>query len=879
MINISDGLTEKEAETSRRKYGENRLTKQARRSFLSNFLSNFGDPIIKVLLVALAINVLFLFGSSDWLESIGIAIAILLATIVATVSEQGSEEAFEKLQEAAMQIKCRVRRDGSVREIPLEEIVAGDIVMLQAGDRVPADGIIVDGRLDVDQSSLNGESKEAKKFPVSGANADEPKRTASNFLDYTRLFFGTIVCGGEGVMRVTEVGDSTFYGMMASEMQEETRESPLKVRLGNFAGTISKFGYIAAGLVAGVYLVGQIVEFRAFSGVMQLLPHILKAATIAVTVIVMAVPEGLPMMITVVLSANMKRMMSAGVLVRKLVGIETAGSLNILFTDKTGTLTKGSLEVMTFLCGNGNELKGNDSAIAGIMRESLLYNTSSDIDGERAIGGNATDRALLEFAMKLGGIKDGSVRKLGAIQFASDRKFMATTILRKDKKITLIKGAPERILLACTSFYDENGNVRRFGAPGALDKKMERLSGQAMRLIAVATSERDIVDGMENDVIKGDLTLVGLIGIRDEVRAQVVEGVRQVSEAGVQLVMITGDSKLTASAIARETGILRGNADEIILTSSELARLSDEQLAEKMPRLRVIARALPSDKSRLVHVAQSKNLVVGMTGDGVNDAPALKKADVGFAMGSGTEVAKEAGDIIILDDNINSISKAICYGRTIFKNIRRFIIYQLTISMGAVGISVIAPFIGVETPVTVIQMLWINIIMDTLSGMAFSGERAQREYMREMPKRRDEPIMNYYMWNQIVVSALYITALCLIFLKSPIFQRIFMGWGERYMLTGFFALFMFTAIFASFTARTSHMNILDNLAGNKAFLWIMGGVALVQVIIIYVGGTVFRTEGLRFDDFVIVVALALTIIPVDIIRKSVISGSNIGCGV
>ena len=891
------GLTEEEAELSRREYGENRLSKRKRKGLLMSFVESFGDPMIKILMLALAVNIIFLFRQSNWFESIGIATAILLATLVSTLSEYGSESAFERLQEEASRIKCRVRRGGTIKEIAVDQVVVGDIVWLQAGDRIPADGVIVEGRLEVDQSALNGESKEAVKQPSNGgqgyvARFSRPLRGADtvslsrqspaaspDFLDPIKLFAGSVCCAGDGLALITAVGDSTVYGRIGAEVQEETRESPLRVRLSNLASSIGKFGYIAAAVTAFAYFFNVIALDNKFDPALMaqvlsqpgaMFGHIMKAATLAVTVIVMAVPEGLPMMITVVLSANMRRMLKDNVLVRKLTGIETAGSLNILFTDKTGTLTRGKLEVTQFISGEGKAFSKNEAIpdkLRGILCDAVYYNCAASLDGTEAIGGNATDRAAIEFISKIvGGNVAHGVERRKVVPFTSDNKYMVTTV-GGSWNATLIKGAPEKILPLCDGYYDDNADVSMRLSASKIDTIIRRLAEDAVRIIAVAVADNpsEAIDNPQN-IRLSKFKLVGLLGIRDGIRREAIEGVNMVREAGIQTVMITGDSRPTALVIAREAGIVTHKSD-LVLTSDELNSLSDEELPDILPDLRVVARALPSDKSRLVRAAQKLGLVVGMTGDGVNDAPALKQADIGFAMGSGAEIAKEAGDIVILDDNFNSIAKAVCYGRAIFKSIRKFLIYQMSICMCAVGVTVVGPLIGVDLPITVIQMLWINIVMDTLAGLAFSGEIARKKYMEEPPKHRDEPIINSYMAGQIATNSIYTALLCLFFLKSPITQNIFGSRGNVYMMTAFFALFMFSAIFTSFCARTHQINLFDYIAANKPFLWIMGIVSVTQVFIIYRGGTVFRTAGLEPEHLLLIIMLAFTIVPVDMIRK------------
>ena len=866
-MKLPAGLTTAEAEQSRRLHGDNQLTRARKNGFFRQLLQSFGDPIIKVLLAALAINLIFLFHRCDWYESAGIAAAIFLATFVSTLSEYGSESAFEKLQEDAARISCRVRRDGQVVSLPIAEIVVDDVVLLQSGERVPADGILLDGRLAVDQSALNGESHEAVKAPCSDAT------DASDLAAPNRLFSGSVVCSGEGVMQVRQVGDRTFYGGVAREVQEDARESPLRVRLAGLAKALSRLGYIAAALVAAADLFHSFLLDNAFdpariaaafTDAPTVIGHLLHAITLAITVVVVAVPEGLPMMITVVLSSNMRRMLKDHVLVRKLVGIETSGSLNILFTDKTGTLTKGKLQVSTLVTGDGQQHTHpvtirRKRELWELLQLSCALNSESLLSGGRAIGGNATDRALLEFAATAR-LDTGGYTLSQHIPFDSTHKFSAVRI-DGARAMTLVKGAPEKLLPACTQYIDETGE-RRPLSPAVLTYQWNEMTTHAMRVLALAISDHPV----SSDDFP-PLTLVGLLGIRDELRSETPAAVREVQGAGVQVVMITGDNRDTAAAIAKEAGLLRRD-DDVVLTGGELSSKSDEEIKQLLPRLRVVARALPGDKSRLVRLAQEMELVTGMTGDGINDAPALKKADVGFAMGSGTEVAKEAGDIVILNDNFRSIAKAILYGRTIFKSIRKFVIFQLTMNLCAVGISVIGPFIGVDTPVTVMQMLWINMIMDTLAGLAFAGEPPLPAYMREPPKRRDEPVLNRYMLHQILCMGLYTIVLCVAFLKLPVCKTLLhYDTQPIYLMTAFFALFIFTGIFNSFNARTNRVNVLANLAHNPSFIVIMSAVAIIQLLLIYYGGELFRTAGLSARALRQVLLLAFTVIPVDSICK------------
>uniref|UniRef100_UPI003FF0C8D9 calcium-translocating P-type ATPase, PMCA-type n=1 Tax=Candidatus Ventrenecus sp. TaxID=3085654 RepID=UPI003FF0C8D9 len=693
------GLNKKEVEVQRKLNGSNVLTEKKQKSFMRLLLESLGDPIIKILLVALAIKVVFLFRDFDWFETLGILIAIFLASFISTISEYGSEEAFKKLQEEQESIEVKAKRNGKITKIKLEEVVTKDIIFLSSGDKVPADGFLVSGKISVDESRLNGETKEHLK----DANTKD-----------NDVLRGTVVYDGEAYMEVSAVGDKTVYGNLAKELQEEEPMSPLKLRLQGFAKTISKIGYIGAFLVTCSYLFSVIVLDNHFDGkailntitnVHLMADYLIYSLTLSVTIIVVAVPEGLPMMITLVLSSNMKRMLKNNVLVRKLVGIETTGSLNILFTDKTGTLTKGKLEVMQII--SNEEAFDKESKLKKypryyeILAQNLILNNQSIYSDDVIIGGNATDRALLSFLKP----QTFACEIMKHTYFNSTNKYSAVTIKDKGIKRTFLKGASEVLLPKCHRYLKLNGEEKPFITKNEIEQTIKNLTSKGCRVLTLA---------MGHDEDESYLTFLGLVVLKDDLREEALKGVELIQNAGIQVVMITGDAKDTATSIAKEVGIIKDSSD-IVLTSTELNYYSDEQIKEILPRLRVVARALPQDKSRLVKLSLEQNFVVGMTGDGVNDAPALKKANVGFAMGSGTEVAKEASDIVILDDNILSISQAILYGRTIFKSIRKFIIYQLTCNFCALFLSIIGPFIGVNTPITIIQMLWINMIMDTFA--------------------------------------------------------------------------------------------------------------------------------------------------------------------
>lgn len=851
-----NGLTDKEVLEQRKKYGSNEITKTKQKGIIKLFLESLGDPIIKILLIALGIKTMFLFHDFDWFETLGIIIAIMIASLISTISEYGSEAAFKRLQNESSKLNCKVKRNNIIKEVSLEEIVVKDLVLLQTGDKIPADGIIKEGSVLVDESSMNGETKEIAK-----------KRG-------DKLYRGTVIYAEEAYMQVTEVGDATFYGKMSKELQETTGDSPLKIRLRELAKFISKIGYVSAGLVAFSYLFTEIVVANSFNlgqitkmitNFPQMMNTLIYALTLSVTIIVVAVPEGLPMMITLVLSSNMRRMLKNNVLVRKMVGIETAGSLNLLFTDKTGTLTKGKLEVISFQDANGEEYKTEKELMKHRflhehIKNNCLYNNSSNFDEQHIpIGGNITDRAILDFIKSESNKK---YKKLKIILFDSKNKFSGA-VIDIGKKINYIKGAPEKLLPLCKTYIKKTGQKDVLTNKEKIKQEIKVKTERGIRAVLLAYNDSYIPESLER------LTLIGIIYIKDEVREEAKEGINLVKNAGIQTVMITGDNKDTAVNISKEIGLLT-NKDDIVLTSDELNKLTDEKVKQLLPKLRVVARSMPQDKSRLVRIAKEKNLVVGMTGDGVNDAPALKKADVGFAMGSGTEVAKEASDIVILDDNFLSIAKAISYGRTIFKSIRKFIIFQLTINLCAVSLSIIGPFIGVESPVTVIQMLWINMIMDTLAGIAFSYEPPLESYMKEPPKSKNEKIMNRYMYSEIIFTGVYSALLCIFFLKSSIVKELYRtDISNKYIMTAFFTLFIFMGIFNCFNARTPRLNLLSNLNRNKVFIIVILFIIIVQLYLIYHGGALFRTYGLSAKELTITLLLAATVIPVDWIRKLV----------
>lgn len=879
-----NGLTDKEVEDSRSKYGSNEIPDSEPTTFWEEFKETFGDPMIKILLaIAVLMIVMFFFGYAEIYEPLGTIVAVLIVAFVSAKTGVASDTKYRELKDSTKKDQCKVHRNGVVAVIDVDDVVVGDKVLLQSGDKIPADGILVSGDLRVDNSALNGEAEECKKNAVSEDVQLADDITGDTFVDGYSLFRGAVVFDGEGILDVRKVGLKTMMGKMAEEMQEDEPDSPLKVKLAKLAKQISTFGYIGAIVIAILYLAyfvtseGGVSAFFAL-GMETVVKKIVEAVSLAVVIIVCAVPEGLPLMISLVLMQNTSKMLDHNVLVRKAEGIETAGSLNILFSDKTGTITKGMLEVVDFFTADGKSITIPELPKHERTKELLDFaigkNTQSMYDGEhRVIGGNATDQALMKFIgeatfRSLEADKENMVTKSQG--FNSTNKFSQARIDRQGK--TFYKGAPERLLAQASKYLDGNGEVKEINQ-AALNEKIDALAAKAMRVLAFGYSEQEMT---ENKINK-DIVIIGLVGIRDDVRPEAREAIQEVQKAGIQVVMITGDRLETAVAIAKDAGLLRGSADKA-LSSAQLNEMSDDEVKKIIPNIRVIARALPTDKSRMVRLCQEMNLVVGMTGDGVNDSPALKRADVGFAMGSGTEAAKEAGKIVILDDNFKSIKDAIWYGRTIYHNILKFCKFQLVINVAAVVVSAIAPFFGVEEPLKVTHLLFVNLVMDGLGAIMLGNEPALKKYMDEKPRRRDESIVSKKMMAQILTMGAWLTFISFLYLKLPFFRNLFAT--EEQHLTGYFVLFIVSALFNGFNVRDDKYGIFKGLNENTGFLKVFFTIILVQALIVNAAlvpftaftwiGNMFSCVPFGVQGWVAVALLAVTMIPVDLVRKTVV---------
>ena len=868
------GLTSAEVQASKNTHGDNRLSSKEANSLLSIFIEAFQDQWILILLAALGLKIIFNFvgmifpaiGEANWYEAISLIFAILMSTGFSAISQYHNEQKFNTLQEEASKTNAKVYRDGKLKEVLVDNIVKGDQILLQSGDKVPVDGIILEGKLKVNQAVLNGESEDAKKLPL----GDQEEPDSSDLFTELKVFRGTVVTSGEAVMEATQIGDNTVLGSINTSLQEDSKDSPSKEKLNQLAGNIGVLGYSAGGAYSVINLVLGFIALNKANNLNggSIFLLIIETILFAVTIIIMAVPEGLPMMLALVSSMNSGRLLAQNILVRHPDTIETTGYMNILFSDKTGTITEGKLSVVDFFLADGTLYAAtgetnapdfdtiSDSLKAEMINGIGLNNDAMIADGN-AVGSNATDRALLDFLIGRDSLNFDTNSITEKQQFNSATKFASVTT--NDGK-TYIKGAPEFILNDCYYYLDKDGYKQIF--TDDIKTRFQELSleqaNRSMRLLAILNTDGN------------DKVLIGIVCIRDNVRSSIKQTVETMNRAGVQVVMVTGDRKETAVAIAKEAGIVTGEND-LVLTHDELTALSDQELKQKLPFLKVVSRALPMDKKRLIEAAQDLDMVAGMTGDGVNDSPALKSADVGFSMGDGTEVAREASDIVILNNSLTSIEKAVLYGRTMSKSVSKFIIFQLTVNVTTIAMSLLSPLLGLKEPFTIIQILWINLIMDTLAALAFGEEPTLDRYMNEKPVAKKANILTGYMKSAIGVASVFITVVCLAILKNVggIQDFITNGTGNFEMVTTFtFTVFIYAVIFNSLNTRSNGFNVFEHISENKKFSIVMISIAVVQTLIIQFGGKVFSTVPMDIHHYIVALLIAVLIIPADFIRKA-----------
>lgn len=863
------GLTTRQVEINKLK-GTNELTQRETESFWDMFKESLQDTWLRILMVALALEVVFYaigriwpdLGSDDWFSAVAIFLVIVAVSFIGTYINYKQDRGAQALQNEASQIVVKVYRDGNLVEVSINDIVLEDCVYLQPGDKIPADGILLEGSLKVDQSALNGESREAEKI-VLGDN-DVPSN--DDLFTKFKCFRGSVVTSGSAVMRVTSVGDNTVLGTINVSLQEKDEsKTPSEEKLDRLANGIGKFGYCGGAAAALIKVVLGLMNMSDYT-VGNVAYLLLSSLVLGVSIIVMAVPEGLPLMNTMVQGLNVGKMLKAHIYVKNPKAIETAGYLTHIYTDKTGTLTNGKMTVANIVTGNSNIYESFDK-ICDVVKNDIIIgagiNNDATISGDgKAIGSNDTDRALITYLAIDNKIKIDKSRAVVREPFDSRVKYAAVTM---EDGVKYLKGAPDIIMKGCDSYVDENGNNKPFDEATyqKLKATWDAQTERAMRVIAIVKE------------CNGEKVFVALVSIRDDVRKDVNGSVKKMLGAGVKVTMVTGDVLATAKAIAKEAGLITKPTD-ICLTHDELAKMSDEDLIKILPNLKVVARAVPSDKERLVEASRSIGEVVGMTGDGVNDASALHKADVGFAMGSGTEVAKEAGDIIILNDSLTSIADAIMYGRTMSKSVKKFIIFQLTVNVSTVFTAVLGPLFGWSEVFTIVQILWINMIMDTLAAIAFGQEPARESYMDEKPVARTADILNGYLKSSILVGGVFITIICLGILNNIFGIYNVIGTSDMDVVRTFmFANFIMAIIWNSFNARTDSLNLFEHITENHNFMIVMSAVTIIQVLIIQFGGKVFGTTPLSLNNWIAVVLIAFMIIPIDLVRKIVVKNMGI----
>lgn len=868
-----NGLTSAEVVKSRQKYGSNKLPERKLKTGFQFFMETFKDRLNQILLAMMIVfTILAVFGQGSYSEPIGVAVVLLAIAFIGMNTGLKSQKSAKELKDRTSVHYCNVVRDGKIEHINANELVVGDLVIIQSGEAIYADGYLVDGMVKVDNSVLNGESEECKKTAWTGENSPiamggKREANSNDYVDSHSLFAGTTIVDGEGKMIVTNVGVNTVNGQTISTIDEiEETKTSLEIQLEDLAGQISKFGYIGATIIVVALIITNIIQLGGIAeylgiGWIGVLKNVLTIAVTALTIIVAAVPEGLPLIINLITAQNAKVMIKHNVLAKHTNKIPEAGNIQLLCTDKTGTLTVGKLVPVENTMGDGNQVE-NGSMVESLFKLNTVLNSSAmyDENGE-IVGGNATERALLTLvnADECNMIKN-SVAVTNKKNFNSAYKFSAVETDGKEGKITYYKGAPERLIEAAVSYETAEG-IKPIDKD-RLRTIVKMYAVKAMRVIATGYSKSALPEeGFPNDLI-----ITSLVAIRDDVRPEVPEAVAKMHEAGVQVMMVTGDVIDTAKAIAKDAGLITSDAD-IAMSAMDFDELSDEEAKAKLPYIKVIARATPNTKLRIVKLAQELGLCVGMTGDGTNDAPALKAADVGFSMGSGTDVCKEAGDIIITDDNFVSITDAVLLGRTFMHNVMKFLKFQLPINVSLVLMSILFPIlVGVEA-IAAVQILVINIVMDSLNSLAFGGEPAKDEYMKEKPIPKGSKLLSKETLGQIAVSVVGFLAVFGITLLPPI-RNIF--GSEEIYATARFALLVIMATLNGFNIRTDGLNLFEGIGKNKMFIKIAICIFALTFVLAQFGGAIMGCAAMSVAQWATVVILALLIIPVDLIRKAII---------
>lgn len=856
-----NGLSSKEVLKSRELHGSNKLPEPKLDKWY-DFAKEALSEKITMILIAIAVLQLFLgvMGVMDLSDPIMILVVLAIVTCIAVKTGLGVQKSAAELRAKTSVRYCDVIRDGKVQTINKNELVVGDLVCVGMGQEIFADGYLIEGKISVNNAAINGETKECKKTPIEGY---VHKKTTSTdaYTNQNCLFAGTTVMSGEGKMIVTDVGVNTVNGDTLVKMQTlEAPKTALDIALDNLSDFISKWGTIAAVITFAVLTISggiQVGYGEYFSGgVLNIIQKIAQNFSVALTIIVAAVPEGLPLIVKLVTKQNVKTMEKFNILAKNPGKIPELAYVDIICTDKTGTLTTGIMTPKKIIDGFGNDVN-KDSVLWNNIKANISLNNSATFDSENNItGGNSIDRAVLSLVNPetYADIQKKYPVKLKQV-FNSSNKYSAFTT--KDG-VTYYKGAPEKLIEHCTKVMDSSGEIVENNDNDTLSNAITAMTSNAMRCIAVTMADGNLV---ENE-IPNDMTFLGIIGVVDPVRDEVPSAVKTAHKAGIQVIEITGDCIETAVAVATECGIYKDG--DLALTNDEFEAMSDDEVKSIIPRLRVISRCSPNTKLRLVTLAQEIGKSVAMTGDGVNDSPALKRADVGFGMQGGSDVAKEASDIVLTDDNFASVVKAVELGRTFMHNIMMFLEFQLPINISLLILSVIYPMIATGALLASVQILIVNIIMDSLNSLSFGGEPPKDEYMTEKPIKKGSGLFIRGAKKRIAISTVAFIALYGIITFSPIAN---MFATETEAITARFALLCFMAVFNGFNIRTEHINLFNGIGKNKLFSAIAIGIFVMTFALCNFAENLIKVTALDFKHWVVVVILAFMVIPIDLIRK------------
>ena len=856
-----NGLSSKEVLKSRELHGSNKLPEPKLDKWY-DFAKEALSEKITMILIAIAVLQLFLgvMGVMDLSDPIMILVVLAIVTCIAVKTGLGVQKSAAELRAKTSVRYCDVIRDGKVQTINKDELVVGDLVCVGMGQEIFADGYLIEGKISVNNAAINGETKECKKTPIEGY---VHKKTTSTdaYTNQNCLFAGTTVMSGEGKMIVTDVGVNTVNGDTLVKMQTlEAPKTALDIALDNLSDFISKWGTIAAVITFAVLTISGVVQVgfgEYFSGgVLNIIQKIAQNFSVALTIIVAAVPEGLPLIVKLVTKQNVKTMEKFNILAKNPGKIPELAYVDIICTDKTGTLTTGIMTPKKIIDGFGNDVN-KDSVLWNNIKANISLNNSATFDSENNItGGNSIDRAVLSLVNPetYADIQKKYPVKLKQV-FNSSNKYSAFTT--KDG-ITYYKGAPEKLIEHCTKVMDSSGEIIENNDNDTLSNAITAMTSNAMRCIAVTMADGDLI---ENE-IPNDMTFLGIIGVVDPVRDEVPSAVKTAHKAGIQVIEITGDCIETAVAVATECGIYKNG--DLALTNDEFEEMSDDEVKSIIPRLRVISRCSPNTKLRLVTLAQEIGKSVAMTGDGVNDSPALKRADVGFGMQGGSDVAKEASDIVLTDDNFASVVKAVELGRTFMHNIMMFLEFQLPINISLLILSVIYPMIAAGALLASVQILIVNIIMDSLNSLSFGGEPPKDEYMTEKPIKKGSSLFIRGAKKRIAIS----TVAFIVLYGIITFRRIAnMFATETEAITARFALLCFMAVFNGFNIRTEHINLFNGIGKNKLFSAIAIGIFVMTFALCNFAENLIKVTALDFKHWVVVVILAFMVIPIDLIRK------------